>query len=48
VTEQEARRLASDLTDIEIERLEYALGKERESREIQASRAATALALRFA
>jgi hypothetical protein len=40
MTEQEARRLAAELTDIEIERLEYALGKEREVREIQESRAA--------
>ena len=33
MNEQEARQLAAQLTDIEIERLEYALNKEREARE---------------
>lgn len=49
VTEQEARALAARLTDIEIEELEYALGKERESRQVAALRAEQeSLAVRFA
>lgn len=35
MNDNEARRLAADLTDIEIERLEYALQQERQSRRTQ-------------
>ena len=49
MNDQEARQLAAQLTDIDIERLEYALGKEREAREIQGLRAArVGLTVRFA